>query len=115
MRWYIRPLSFDRIMLWIAFCLAFFAFLRAGELTCLLRASFDKSVMLSVENVAVDFCRQPSYILMWLKRNKNDPFAQVVTLYVGWSHKRLCTVAAVLAYLVVCSLAPGPFLVFEGQ
>ena len=34
-------------------------------------------------------------------------------MYVGRSHKKLCAVSAVLAYLVICCPAPGPFFVFE--
>ena len=112
-RWSVRPVSFDRIMLWAAFCLAFFTFLRAGELTCSSFANFDGSVMLAVGDVAVDSRTQPSYILVRLKRSKNYPFGQGVTLYVGRSRKKLCAVSAVLAYLAICSPAPGPFFVFE--
>ena len=110
-RWSVRPVSFDRIMLWAAFSLAFFAFLRAGEFTCPYLASFNKPVMLAVGDVAVDSHTQPSYVR--LKRSKNDPFGQGVTLYVGWSHKNLCAVSAVLAYLAIRSPAPGPFFIFE--
>ena len=109
----VRPVSFDRIMLWAALCLAFFAFLRVGEFTCPSLANFDESVMLAVGDVAVDSRTQPSYILVQLKRSKNDPFGQRVILYVGRSHKKLCAVSAVLSYLAIRSPAPGPFIVFE--
>ena len=69
--------------------------------------------MLAVGDVAVNSCTQPSYILVRLKRSKNDPFGQGVTVYVGWSHKKLCAVSAVLAYLAICCPAAGPFFVFE--
>ena len=116
-RWSVRPVSFDRIKLWAAFCLAFFAFLRAGEFTCPSLANFNGSVMLAVGDVAVDSYTQPSYISVRLKRSKNDPFGQGVTLYVGRSHKKLCAVSVVLAYLAIHSPAPAPapapFFVFE--
>ena len=72
-----------------------------------------QSVMLAVGDVAVDSRTQPSYISVQLKRSKNDPFSQGVTLYIGQSHKKLCVVSSVLAYLAICSPAPGPFIVFE--
>ena len=70
----VRPVSFNRNVLWAAFCLAFFPFLRADDFTCSFLASFNKSVMLSVGDMAEDSCSQPSYISVWLKRSKNDPF-----------------------------------------
>ena len=45
-----------------SFCLAFFAFLRAGEYTCPSWASFDESVMLAVGDMAMDFHSDPSYL-----------------------------------------------------
>ena len=87
------------------FCLSSF--------TCRSLANFDGSVMLAVGDVAVDSCTQPSYISVRLKRSKNNPFGQGVTFDIGQSHKKLCVVSAVLAYLAICSPAPGPFFVFE--
>ena len=54
---------------------------------CPFLANFDRSVMLAVGDVAVNSCNQPSYILVRLKRSKNDPFGQGVTVYVGRSTK----------------------------
>ena len=67
MRWSVRPVSFDRIMLWAAalFCLHW-----VGKFTFPSLASFDESVMLSVGDVAVDSHSEPSYILVWLKRSR---------------------------------------------
>ena len=69
--------------------------------------------MLAVGDVAVDSRTQPSYISVRLKRSKNNPFGQGVTFDIGQSHKKLCVVSAVLAYLAIRSPAPGPFFVFE--
>ena len=80
---------------------------------CPFLANFDGSVMLAVGDVAVNSCNQPSYILVRLKRSKNDPFGQGVTVYVGRSHKKLCAVSAVLAYLAIRCPAPGLLFVFE--
>ncbi|XP_011406504.1 PREDICTED: uncharacterized protein LOC105314192 [Amphimedon queenslandica] len=100
-------------MLWAAFCLAFFAFLRAGEFTCPSWASFDESGMLAVGDVAVDSHSNPSYLSVRLKRSKGDPFALGITLYVGRSFGKLCAVSAVLAYLAVRPRTPGPFFIFQ--
>ena len=93
--------------------LSIFAFLRVGEFTCPSLANFNGSVMLAAGDVAVNSCTQPSYISVRLKRSKNNPFGQGVTLYVGRSHKKLCAVLTVLAYLAIHSPAPCPFFVFE--
>ena len=109
-KWSVSPVSFNKTMLWAAFCLEFFAFLRAGEFTCLSWASFNESVMLGV---AVDSHSDPSYLSVRLKRSKCDPFAAGITLYVGRSYGKLCAVSAVLAYLAIRPRAPGPFFIFQ--
>ena len=112
-KWSVDPASFNRTLLWAAFCLAFFAFLRAGEFTCPSWAGFDDSVMLSLVDIAVDSHSNPSHLSVWLKRSKCDPFAQGITLYVGRSYSKLCAVSAVLSYLAVCPQVPSPLFFFQ--
>ena len=83
-KWAGEPAQFDRVMLWAAFCLAFFAFLRAGEFTCSSWERFDSSTMLSVGDVAVDSRDSPTYITVRIKRARMTN--SHVELYCMWGN-----------------------------
>ena len=59
--WPSIPDNYSHTLLWAACCLAFFAFLRAGEFTCNSWTAFHND-MLSPRDVKVDNCSNPSYI-----------------------------------------------------
>ena len=87
--WSVDPLSFDRIMLWALFCLAFFAFLRAGEFTCPSLQKFDQLSMLAVGDICVDSRINPRCLSIRLKRSKCDPSG--AGFWVMWDvHSNLC-------------------------
>ena len=111
--WSRTPPTFDRVMLWAAFCMGFFAFLRAGEFTCQSLNSFDQSSMLALDDVWVDSHADPRCLTVRLKRSKGDPFGHGVLIYLGRTFQPLCPVAAVLSYLAIHSSSPGPFFVFS--
>lgn len=111
--WARAPPDFNRVMLWAAFTLGFFAFLRAGEFTCPSLDKFEASTMLSTEDVCVDSRTNPSFLTVRLKRSKGDPFGAGVLLYVGRTFLPLCPVTAVLSYLAVRPNSGGPLFVFE--
>lgn len=111
--WSDAPLSFDRTMLWAAFCLGYFAFLRAGEFTCPSIRKFDSSSMLAVGDISVDSHTDPRCLRVYLKRSKCDPFGAGIPVYVGRTFLPLCPVAAVLAYLALRPSAPGPLFIYE--
>ena len=60
-------------MLWTACCLAFFSFLRVRELTVSGDTSFDSSVHMTREDLAVDHPSNPSVIWLRLKAFKDGP------------------------------------------
>ena len=65
--WSSAPLSFDRTMLWAAFCLRYFVFLQASEFTCPSMGKFDSSSMLAVGDITVDSHTDPHYLRVYLK------------------------------------------------
>ena len=111
--WSRAPPTFDRVMLWAAFSMGFFAFLRAGEFTCQSLESFDQSSMLALGDVWVDSHSDPRCLTIKLKRSKGDPFGQGVLIHLGCTFQSLCPVAAVLSYLAIRPSTPGPFFVFS--
>ena len=111
--WSREPISFNRTMLWAAFCLGFFAFLRAGEFTCPSQERFDSSSMLAVGDISVDSHTNPRCLSVKLKRSKCDPFGARVLVHVGRTFLPLCPVAAVLSYLAVRPSSPGPLFIYE--
>ena len=48
-----------------------------------------------------------------IKQSKTDPFRRGVYLYVGRTGSNLCAVAAMLDYLSVRGMSPGPLFRFE--
>ena len=71
--WSQSPSTFEQVLLWAAFCLEFFGFMRSGKFTCSSMKEFA-SDMLTPHDVVVDSHTAPSHIIIHLKRSKNDPF-----------------------------------------
>ena len=88
--WEAVPHSADTIMLWAASCLAFFGFLRAGELTVPSDASYDPQVHLNLGDIAVDNPAAPTVIRVSIKQSKTDPFCRGVNLFLGKTGTDLC-------------------------
>ena len=105
--WSQGPLDYNKIMLWAAFCMGFFGFMHAGELTCPSLEAFSPD-MLSPQDVSVDSHVCPSHLAVHLKRSKNDPFAAGTTLHLGATGKTLCPVSSMLGYLAIRPSMPGP-------
>ena len=103
----------DIVMLWAACCVAFFGFLRVGEMTVPSNDSYDASMHLSLGDIAVDNPASSTVVRVAMKQSKTDPFRQGVCLYLGKTSTDLCPVAALLNYLVVRGSEPGALFHFK--
>lgn len=104
--------SFDTIMIWAVCCVAFFGFFRMGEITSPSIRSFDDKRTLTVADVAADSQSNPTTIRLRLKVTKTSQFS-AVDVYLGRTDDDLCPVAALLAYLTVRGMSPGPLFQFQ--
>lgn len=107
------PTSHLNIMLWAAFCLAFFGFLRCSKFTVPQQGSYDRAVHLSISDMAVHSRLSPSTIRIYIKQSKTDPFRQGVHIYLGKTDQDICPVAAIVPYLTIRGTAPGPLFILE--
>ena len=98
-------------MLWAAFCLGFFGFLRSGEFTS--PSQDPNECILSVSDVSIDSRQNPQVLTVFLPRSKTDQFGTGNYIYLGRTGTPLCPVAAVLAYLSICPSTPGPLFIFH--
>ena len=100
-------------MLWAAFTLAFFGFLRASEFTCN-SSSFDPTVHLCLRDVTfVPNIESPSHMLVFIKQSKTDPFRKGCTLTIARSTTYICSVMAMRDYLLQCKpAATSPLFTF---
>ena len=90
----------DTVMVWAACCLDFFCFLRSGEMCVPDDRSFDPSVHLTRDDIAVDDTHSPSIIRVSIKQSKTDPFRRGVNL-------------SMLNYLAVRGSSHGPLFMFR--
>ena len=105
--------SFDHIMLWAAFLVCFFGFLRSGEITIPDSSAYDPSVHLSFSDISIDTIAEPNIIRIRLKTSKTDPFRQGVDIHIGKTNQTLCPVTALLNYMVIRGNSPGLLFHFE--
>ena len=103
----------DITMLWAACCLAFFGFLRVGEMTVPGDEAYDPAVHLSRSDIAMDNPAAPSVMRVSIKQSKTDPFRKGVDLFLGKTATELCPVAALLNYLVVRGPEAGPLFRYK--
>ena len=64
----------DQKMIGVACCLAFFGFLRIGEMTVPDRGCCDPSVHLGVTDIALNSVKSSSFLQVTIKPSKTDPF-----------------------------------------
>ena len=107
-----NPTDYDNTLLWAACCLAFFEFLRCGEFTVPSQEAYNSDMHLSLVDIALDDKSNPTVIQVTIKQSKTDPFRQGVDLYLGKTWKDICSVCAVIPYLVIRGAKPGPLFVF---
>ena len=110
--WSAEPLTLDRIMLWAAFCLGLFAFMRSGEFTTSPSNGSDECT-LSVTDVSVDSRQNSQVLTVLLRRSNANQFGSGTQLYLGKTGTTLCPVSMVLAYLAVRPPCPSPLFVFQ--
>jgi hypothetical protein len=104
---------YDTRMLWAVACTCFFGFLRSGEATVPTLTGYDPGVHLSITDVAIDSREAPSMVSLRIKASKTDPFRAGVTIHLGRTDRDLCPVAALLSYIEVRGLQPGPLFIWR--
>lgn len=92
-------LDIDTVMLWAAFTLAFFGFLRCSELTC--NGQFDRNVHLTREDIAFfPNITTPDHMKVCIKKSKTDPFRKTSTITIARAQSNICAVAATRDFLL---------------
>jgi len=105
-----EPPSYN-IMLWAACCLAFFGFLRVGELTILAKGSYNKSSHLSLFDIAVDKRDYPQLLRITIRQLKTDPFCKGVKIFLGVTNRPVCPIVGITQYLAASHSHRGPLFV----
>ena len=104
---------YDHCLLWAAFCIAFFGFLRAGEFTVTPTRLISGCLQLS--DVSADALPFPSFLRLFIKVSKTDPFIQSCTVIVGRNSSLLCPLEAFRRYLHLGGSRPGPLFIFQNR
>ena len=103
----------NRPMLWAPCCIAFFGFLRIGEMVVPSKDAYDPSVHLHLSDVSVDNSERPTVLKISIKQSKTDPFRKGVDLFLGKTDTDICPVRALINYLVQRGISEGPLFILE--
>lgn len=99
--------SYDSIMVWAAMTLAFFGFLRLGEMTC--NSPYSCTRHLSPGDVTFfPSIQNPDHMSVRIKISKTDPFRSGQTIVIGKTDQRVCPVLAMTNYLSYRGTTLGP-------
>ena len=110
--WSQMDIYYNKSMLWAAFCLGFFGFLRSGEFTSTTNNS-NSPDRLSPADIEVDSHINPGCVAVHIWRSKTDPFGVGTTVYLGSTGDVLRPVKAMRAYLALRPSTPGPLFIFH--
>ena len=102
-------------MLWAAFTLCFFSFLRSGELFYTSSRTFDQSQDLALHDISVNDARNPQTMKVHLKCLKTDPFKEGTDIFLARMNDELCPVAAMLFWLVFRGKEDGTLFQFQSR
>ena len=101
----------DKLMLWSAFTLAFYGFLRSSEFTSPSASQFNPLVHLSTTNVSFT---STGCLTLHLKASKTDPYRQGCSLLIAPSHRSVCVLRALRKYLALrLTSGTSPLYVFQ--
>ena len=101
----------DKLMLWSAFTLAFFAFLRSSEFTSPSTSHFNALSNLSGNDISFN---SDGSLTLHLKSSKTDPYRQGCSLLIAPSGRSVCAVRATKKYMAHHpSNSDGPFYIFQ--
>lgn len=104
--------NYNSLMIWAAMTLAFFGFMRLGELTC--NSTFSLETHLSPSDVCfLPTMSQPDYMSIQVKISKTDPFRKGHTILIGKTNQPICPVKAMKNYLGARTNTPGPLLQYQ--
>ena len=62
-------------------------------------SSFNPSVNLVIDDIAIDNSANPTLVRVSIKASKTDPFRKGVSIFLGRTYNDICPIAALLAYL----------------
>jgi len=103
----------DFVMIWAAFTLAYFGFLRCSEFTCPSVGSFNPHFHLARDDIGFHpSFHNPRYMRVVIKASKTDTFRQGSVLTIASSSRELCAVQAMRAYFGATQ-RNGPLFVFR--
>ena len=71
------------------------------------------SDLLTAQDISVDSQAQPSYIVVVLKRSKNDPFAVGTRVCIAANNQSMYPVTALLGYLAIHPKSAGLLFIFQ--
>ena len=98
---------YDSIMVWAAMTLAFFGFLRLGEMTC--NSPYSCTLHLSPGDVTFSpSIQDPDHMTVRIKISKTDPFRSGQTIVIGRTDQKVCPVLAMTNYLSYRGTTLGP-------
>lgn len=99
----------DKVMLWAAFLIAFFGFLRASEYVSPTIKQFDQETTLLV----TDVLPTKNQIQIRIKASKTDPFRHGCSIRYARTNDMLCPVSATLKLLQIHPTKQGPLFTFN--
>jgi len=90
-------------MLWAAFTICFFGFIRSGEICSGADGPFNPTSDLTPQDIEIDSIENPQIFRVRLKHSKPDPFREgsPSDIFVSRTQNELCSVSAVLAWLTI--------------